>query len=316
VIQSYRPPIEDLLNNFSNTSREIFANETYNDKRIKIPILLGQHGQKAFFKDLSKLGNLYISVKDQPSKTRILRSILFSVLLKGYPDEVKFVIINTTDDHTFPHELKDKFLVSLPFAQDPLNYNLLTAFLKINSISGEMERRFETLKNAHCMNLIDYNSNIGEKNPSVKLPFIVIIINELNSLLEGELGGVFYYHILRILQLSQATGIFSIICNSEMAPVEISNNSGNNDLDALKIISETSAMIGEGTGSNQDGEKFCFEQNNEVKTIQTVDISEIEFQRISDYVTEQRIENIYMLPEFFNIPYHLESVDGSTYSFS
>lgn len=169
--------------------------------------LLGQ----PVFCELNKMPHLLIAGATGSGKSVCINTIITSFLLRVKPDEVKLVLVDPkkvefTPYHDIPHLL-------WPVITDPK----MASFM-LKKIVIIMEDRYNLFAemgareiNVYNQKVEDYNKNLKEgEAPMEKLPFIVVIIDELADLMQVA-GKEVEGSIQRITQLARASGIHLIV---------------------------------------------------------------------------------------------------------
>ena len=136
-------------------------------------------------------------------KTVCIHSIINSILYKATPDEVRLVLVDPKSNEFMFYE--DIPHLAAPIIDDP-KYAASTMKWAI----GEMKRRFDILKQARKNKISDYNEAVDRTGEGVKLPYIVIIIDEFADLMNMA-SDTFETNVQRITQKARSVGIHMII---------------------------------------------------------------------------------------------------------
>lgn len=155
--------------------------------------------------NLQKMPHLLVAGATNSGKSVCLNSIIISLIYKTSPEDVKLILVD-------PKRVEFALYNSLPHLLIP---KVITESDKaINAFSwaiNEMERRFAIFMESRVRNLDEYNALDGVKKCEMeKLPFIVIIVDELADLImtakkEAE------EKIMRLAQKARACGIHLIL---------------------------------------------------------------------------------------------------------
>jgi S-DNA-T family DNA segregation ATPase FtsK/SpoIIIE len=164
--------------------------------------------------DLAKMPHLLIAGATGSGKSVCINSIITSILLRNRPDQVKFIMID-------PKKVELSFYNDIPHLLAPVvtEAKLAAATLK-NWAIKEMEERYDRFSQVGVKNIEGYNLYIEqvwadaekakESSDFVKLPYIVVIIDELADLMmvaSRDVEG----SIIRLAQLARATGIHLVV---------------------------------------------------------------------------------------------------------
>ena len=147
-----------------------------------------------------------------------INSILASLLYKMHPSELKLAIIDPKKiELTQYRVLANHYLVRCPDIDEDIVTDPQNAVLLLKSLEMEMDRRYDMLAKSGQRNIFDYNKKIDDgtlkptpEAPHIKLPFIVLIIDELADLMITAAKEV-EEPIARLAQLARAIGIHMIV---------------------------------------------------------------------------------------------------------
>lgn len=153
--------------------------------------------------DLKKMPHGLIAGSTGSGKSVCLNTILVSLLYKSEPSEVKLLLIDPKMVELAPyHEIPH--LVS-PVITDP---KAATAALKW--VVEEMERRYQLFAHSGVRDLTKFNQKVQNEQMGEKLPYLVVVIDELADLMMVAPGDV-EESICRIAQKARACGIHLLI---------------------------------------------------------------------------------------------------------
>jgi len=179
--------------------KELIGSKQFINNDKILPIALGKDIEgNAFLTDLEKMPHLLVAGSTGSGKSVFINTLICSILYKFYYNEVKLILVDpkmlelSTYDG-IPHLL-------LPVVTDP---NKAAQALKW--AVKEMIRRYELLSGFGVRNIAGYNKKAEEK-----LPYIVIVIDELADLMmvcskEVETS------ITRLAQMARASGIHLVL---------------------------------------------------------------------------------------------------------
>jgi S-DNA-T family DNA segregation ATPase FtsK/SpoIIIE len=142
--------------------------------------------------------------------------ILMSLLYKKHPSQVKIIMIDPKKVELFPYaRLENHFLGFLPDQTEPIVTDTTKVVHTLNSLTIEMETRYDLLKKAEVRNITEYNDKFVARrlNPTKGhyfMPFIVLVIDEFADLIMTA-GKEIELPIGRLAQLARAVGIHLII---------------------------------------------------------------------------------------------------------
>ena len=151
------------------------------------------------FGDLGKMPHLLVAGATGSGKSVCLNTIIASLLVSATPDQVQLLMIDPkrvelTVYNGIPHLIKE-VIVDARLAAGALF-----------EMTKEMDARYERFAKAGVRKIEEYNA----KYPDEKLPFVVIVIDELADLMLVAPAKV-ETTIMRLAQLARATGIHLIV---------------------------------------------------------------------------------------------------------
>ncbi len=180
--------------------RELLESESFQQGKEKIPFALGKDvSGSPVMGDIAKMPHLLIAGATGSGKSVCINTLILSILYGARPDEVKLILVDPkvvelNQYNGIPHLL-------IPVVTDPKK-----ATYALSWAVDEMTKRYEQFAENGVKDIGGYN----EKFPEDKLPYIVIIIDELADLMLVAPGEV-EDKICRIAQMARAAGIHLII---------------------------------------------------------------------------------------------------------
>ena len=198
--------------------REIL--ESGRGSKMGLPMYLGKNASgEPMVYDLTKMPHMLIAGTTGSGKSVCINTILMSWLFTKRPDEVKLVLVD-------PKQVEFDTYKAIPHLACPVVTKTDKAKGVLQWAVHQMESRYTLLKNAKVRNLAEYNK-VGEdpeklckkmgitderemKLTPKKLPFIVIVVDELADLILEE-GKDAELPIVRIAQKARAVGIHLIL---------------------------------------------------------------------------------------------------------
>ncbi|WP_438823677.1 DNA translocase FtsK, partial [Bacillus sp. JJ1764] len=154
--------------------------------------------------DLKKMPHGLIAGATGSGKSVCINSILVSLLYKASPDDLKLLLIDPKMVELAPYN-------RIPHLVSPVITDVKAATAALKWAVEEMERRYELFAHTGVRDINRFNELAMEhKQYSDKLPFIVIIIDELADLMMMSPADV-EEAICRIAQKARACGIHLIV---------------------------------------------------------------------------------------------------------
>ena len=267
--------------------------------------------------DLTKMPHLLVAGSTGSGKSVCINGIIASILMRYKPNEVKLVLVDPkkvelTNYNGIPHLL-------CPVVSDPKK-----ASLTLQKVVTEMDKRFTIFSEQEVKNISGYNDLIEKENkkhpenPQAKMPYIVVIIDELADLMLVASKEV-EDSITRITQLARAAGIHLIVATQRPSTDVITGLIKNNipsrisfavssQIDSRTILDQPGAekLLGK-------GDMLYFPMGDSAPTrIQGCFINDDEIKRLIDYCKSQA--TVKYNEEFENVSTNTSS--GSTNSYA
>ncbi|MDD5495746.1 MAG: DNA translocase FtsK [Candidatus Omnitrophica bacterium] len=183
--------------------KEVIDSREYKESRSKLKLALGKDiAGTPVIADLASMPHLLIAGATGSGKTVCINSVITNLLLSYTPEELKFIMID-------PKRVELAAFNNLPHLLTPVVTDAKRVGAVLDWIVSKMESRYELFAQAGVRNIDAYNERIG-KDITEKLPYIIIVIDELADLMmvaQADVEGA----ITRLAQLSRAVGIHIIL---------------------------------------------------------------------------------------------------------
>jgi DNA segregation ATPase FtsK/SpoIIIE, S-DNA-T family len=197
--------------------KSVIVAKKFQESTFDLAIVLGKTiSNETYVVDLTKMPHLLVAGATGQGKSVGLNAIIVSLLYKKHPSELKFVLIDPKKvELTLYSKIEKHFLAKLPDTEDPIITDTQKVIKTLNSLTIEMDNRYDLLKKAHVRNIKEYNSKFIERrlNPEHGhrfMPYIVLIIDEFADLIMTA-GREIETPLARLAQLARAIGIHLII---------------------------------------------------------------------------------------------------------
>lgn len=284
--------------------RDILESAEFASRKSNLTLALGEDVSGSFiFGSLDKMPHLMIAGATGTGKSVGINSIITTLLYQNSPKDLKFIMVDPKRVELslyngIPHLLSDNVIVEKGKVVSALKWAV-----------GEMERRYRLLQDTGSRNIGSYNEKIGrgEKkkitDPETgeiieeeleKLPYIVIIIDELSDLM-GTHGKEVEGAIVRLAQMARAVGIHLIV-STQRPVVEVITGLIKSNITtriAFQVASQLdSRTILDMSGAEKllgNGDMLYASSNSpKPKRIQGVYVSEAEVKKIVKFIKEQK----------------------------
>ncbi|HUA08641.1 MAG TPA: DNA translocase FtsK [Candidatus Acidoferrales bacterium] len=151
------------------------------------------------FGDLGKMPHLLVAGATGSGKSVCLNTIIASLLVAATPDQVQLLMID-------PKRVELTVYNGIPHLIKEVITDARMAAGALFEMTKEMDARYERFAKAGVRKIEEYNA----KYPEEKLPYVVIVIDELADLMLVAPAKV-ETTIMRLAQLARATGIHLIV---------------------------------------------------------------------------------------------------------
>ncbi len=287
----------------------VIASKRFQEADMQLPVALGKTiTNETFVMDLTKLPHLLVAGATGQGKSVGLNVILTSLLYKKHPAELKLVLVDPKKVELSLYNKIDKhFLAQVPDAEEPIITDTQKVIDTLNSLTLEMDNRYDLLKNAHARSLKEYNKKFIERklNPENGhrfLPYFVIVVDEYADLIMTA-GKEIEMPIARLAQKARAIGIHLIIATQRPTTNIITGVIKANfpARIAFRVISGVdSKTILDGPGANQliGRGDMLISTGAEPLRLQCAFVDTPELEKIMDHISEQQsYGQPYELPE-------------------
>lgn len=201
---------------------EIIGSVDFVDAKSLLTVALGKDiAGEAVVADLARMPHLLVAGTTGSGKSVGINAMILSLLYKATPDEVRLILID-------PKMLEMSVYEDIPHLLAPVVTDMREAANALTWCVNEMERRYKLMSKMGVRNLAGFNSKIDEAmakgenipnpfsltpdapEPLERLPFIVVIIDELADLMMVA-GKKIEELIARLAQKARAAGIHLVL---------------------------------------------------------------------------------------------------------
>lgn len=184
--------------------KEIIHSSAFHRNTSPLTVALGLDiSGQPIVTDIKKMPHGLIAGATGSGKSVCINTILVSLLYKASPQDVKLLLIDPKMVELAPYN-------DIPHLVSPVITDVKAATASLKWAVEEMERRYELFAHTGVRDIEKYNENVKRYNQGEKLPYIVIVIDELADLMMVAPGDV-EEAICRIAQKARACGIHLLI---------------------------------------------------------------------------------------------------------
>lgn len=278
------------------TVREILELIPKNMNESKLMVALGRDimGRPQYC-EINKTPHLLVAGSTGSGKSVCINSIIISILMRTKPDEVKLVLVD-------PKKVELSMYNGVPHLLTPVVTDPKKANIALKKIVSEMENRYDLFSNSGTKNIAGYNTYIDKKNETLpdeekikKLPYIVVIIDELADLMLVAAKEV-EDSIMRITQMARAAGIHLIVATQRPSTDVITGVVKANIPSRISFAVSSSIdsrtildMMGAEKLLGKGDMLFLPQGENTPIRIQGTFIDDEEIKRVVDYTVKQQI---------------------------
>ncbi len=244
---------------------------------------------------INKTPHMLVAGATGSGKSVCINCILASILMTKKPDEVKLLLVD-------PKKVELSMYNGVPHLLSPVVTDPKKASAALQKIVTEMEHRYDTFEESKVKNIDSYNEMVDKENENrssdnkiPRMPYIVVIVDELADLMMVASKEV-EDSIMRITQMARAAGIHLIIATQRPSTDVITG------VIKANIPTRVAFAVSSGIDSRtildmQGAEKllgrgdmlFLPQGENSPTRIQGAWISENEIKKIVDFVCDQQI---------------------------
>lgn len=202
------------------TFREIYEQPGWREQDLALPLFLGKDTSgRPVVGDLARLPHLLVAGATGSGKSVCINTMILSLLMTRSPKDVKLILID-------PKQVELAPFSEVPHLLAPVVTDMQHAGSVLDWAVQKMEDRYSFLAKARVRHLKEYNklgktelakrmglkseAELEKKGIPWKLPYIVVVVDELNDLMmiaQKEVEA----SIMRLAQKSRAIGIHVIL---------------------------------------------------------------------------------------------------------
>ena len=265
----------------------------YSDKNLLVGLGVNIDGENTYY-DIGKMPHGLIAGSTGSGKSVCINTILMSLLYKNSPEDLKLMLVD-------PKRVELINYNDLPHLVTPVITDAKIASKGLKWAVEEMDKRYTMFSEYRAKDIKSYNEKI-QGHPSIKkMPYIVIVIDELADLMITCTQDV-EDSIQRLTQKARACGIHLLIATQRPTTDVVKGTIKANIPTrlAFKVASYTDSItILDSAGADQLlGYGDClFKVNDTLERIQGAYVSDDEIEAVTDYIRDH-YESDYLFDHF------------------
>ncbi len=182
--------------------KELIKSKEFNNPKLKIPLAFGKNvNGEMVVGDLTKMPHMLVAGQTASGKSVWVNAFLLSMLYKFSPSELKLILID-------PKIVELSVYNWIPHLLTPVITKPEKALNSLKWCVAEMLRRYDLERQVWARNVEEYNDKVSKDK---KLPYIVIVLDELADLMMSGDKKEVEWNITRIAQMSRAVWMHLII---------------------------------------------------------------------------------------------------------
>lgn len=289
--------------------QSVITSKKFQECTYDLPVALGKTiTNEVFIFDLTKMPHLLVAGATGQGKSVGLNAIITSLLYKKHPSEMKMVLIDPKMvEFNIYSTIEKHYLAKLPDEEKAIITDVTKVTQTLNSLTREMDDRYELLMRAHVRAIKEYNEKFVKRrlNPEKGhryMPYIVVVIDEFGDLIMTA-GKEIEMPIARIAQKARAVGIHMVIATQRPTTNIITGTIKANfpARMAFRVTSQIdSRTILDMSGANQliGRGDMLFSQGSNLIRIQCAFVDTPEVEEIAQYIGKQQgYDRAFALPE-------------------
>ncbi|MCZ2113082.1 MAG: DNA translocase FtsK, partial [Anaerolineae bacterium] len=184
--------------------RDVIESAEYGRMKSPLRVGLGQNvAGQPIVADLAAMPHLLIAGTTGSGKSVCVNGLIACLLLQNTPDDLRLVMVD-------PKRVELTGYNGVPHLAAPVVVDMDRVIGTLQWALREMDNRYKLFAGAGARNIVEYNKKIRRDATTQKLPYIVIVIDELADLMmlapeDTERS------ITRLAQMARATGIHMVI---------------------------------------------------------------------------------------------------------
>jgi len=262
--------------------RDVIGSKDFKSSGARLPIALGMDvAGKPWMTDLAKMPHMLIAGATGSGKTVCLNTVILSLIYSNSPEELKLILVD-------PKRVELPVYNHTPYMLVPAVTEVAKTINALKWAISEMDRRFNLLSKFGKRDIASYNASIEEK-----LPYIVIVVDELADLMVSKSKNEVESSIIRLAQMARAVGIHLILA-TQRPSVDVITGLIKANFTARIAFAVASATDSRTILDTQGAEKlvgrgdmlFLSADLSKPKRLQGAFVSDAEIKKVADFIKD------------------------------
>jgi S-DNA-T family DNA segregation ATPase FtsK/SpoIIIE len=186
--------------------RGVMESEEFQRVRAKsaLAFALGQDvSGQPIVADLAKMPHLLVAGATGSGKSVAVNAMITCMLMTNTPDDLQFVMVD-------PKRVELSAFNGIPHLLAPVVVDMDLAVAALNRTVQEMDDRYRKFSQVGARNIENFNALPEEKRRGPKLPYLILVVDELADLMMTSPDEV-EHTVTRLAQMARATGIHLVL---------------------------------------------------------------------------------------------------------
>lgn len=186
--------------------RSVLESEEFQKVRAKsaLAFALGQDvSGQPIVADLARMPHLLVAGSTGSGKSVCVNAMITCMIMTNTPDELQFVMVD-------PKRVELSTFNGIPHLLAPVVVEMDLAVAALNRTVQEMDDRYKKFAHVGARNIETYNALPEDKRRGPKLPYLILVVDELADLMMTSPDEV-EHTVTRLAQMARATGIHLVL---------------------------------------------------------------------------------------------------------
>lgn len=269
--------------------RSILESREWGNAKSPLSFVVGKDiSGKAVVADLAKMPHLLVAGTTGSGKSVMSNTLILSLLYRNSPSDLKMIMID-------PKQVEMTQYEDIPHLLTPIITSVEKSLSAMKWAVNEMERRYTLMAKEKVKKIDDYNVKMAQSEDGGKMPFIVIIVDEMADLMM-QAGKDLEALIVRIAQKGRAAGIHLVLA-TQSPKVQVITGLIKSNVPAritFKVTNFTESSVALGMSGAEkllgmgDMIMLTTEMAGRPRRIQSAYVDDPEIMGVTDFLREQR----------------------------